>query len=272
MPTGSAQSPPPKSPARVTIAVASGKGGVGKSTISLNLGLALAQQDHRVGLVDADVYGPDIPRMLNLARKEWLRNWTLWKSPQLGGSPNLEPISKHGLKVMSTGFLIAEDQPLNWEARMIELALHQIIHNVDWGPLDFLIIDLPPGTADLQQRLMNKVSISGAVIVVTPQDVAHLDAKKVVTMFRDGGVEILGGIENMDGIVCPCCGEKFDLFPRVADDRSIWSFGVPKLGSVPLDPLIASSGDLGVPLIVGNPDSLGAAAFREVVAKVVAVT
>jgi ATP-binding protein involved in chromosome partitioning len=261
--------PSPKSPAKVTIAVASGKGGVGKSTVSLNLGLALAQRGYAVGLVDADVYGPDIPRMLNLARKEWLHSWTLWRrSSKSGGTPDLKPISKHGLKVMSTGFLIAEDQPLNWEASMIELALHQIIHDVDWGPLDYLIIDLPPGTADLQQRLMNKVQLTGALIVVTPQDLAHLDAKKVLTMFRNGNVKILGGVENMEGLVCPHCSERFDLFPKVTDERSVWSLGIDKLGSVPMDPIVASSGDLGLPVILGHADSPAAEAFRNIAEEV----
>lgn len=258
------------SPARFTIAVGSGKGGVGKSTVSLNVALALASSGRAVGLIDADVYGPDIPRMINLARKSWLKSWNLWSSPQMGGGA-LKPLKRHGIKIMSVGFLLAEDQPLNWEAPMIDLVLHQIIHGVDWGALDYLIIDLPPGTADLQQSLLKKVQLSGAVLVVTPQDVAHLDAKKLASMYRSAGIRILGGVENMAGLICPCCGERIDVFPQVAEDRSLWATGVDRIGRIPMNPAIAQSGDLGTPVIVADPDSHQAEAFKELAERLVTV-
>lgn len=255
----------PPSPARYTIAVGSGKGGVGKSTISLNLALALKERGAAVGLIDADVYGPDIPRMLNLARRQWLKEWTLWQSPQFAG-PKLEPIDAYGVKVMSTGFLVAEDQPLAWEAQMIDLALHQLIHDVEWGALDYLVIDLPPGTADLQQRLMSKVDLTGAIVVVTPQDVAHLDARKLVSMYRAAGVPILGGVQNMDGLICPDCGERIDVFPSVRDDRSIWAMGIEAIGGIPMHPAIAEATDRGKPVFAESPASPQAGAFRTIAA------
>jgi ATP-binding protein involved in chromosome partitioning len=257
------------SPANFTIAVGSGKGGVGKSTVSLNVAIALSKRGRQVGLIDADVYGPDIPRMINIARKSWLRNWDLWSSPQVGAG-RLKPLERYGIKVMSAGFLIAEDQPLNWEAPMIDLVLHQLIHGVDWGRLEYLLIDLPPGTADLQQALLRKVRLTGALLVVTPQDVAHLDAKKLATMYRSTGTKILGGVENMDGLVCPCCGERIDVFPRVSGERSLWSTGVERLGSIPMDPQVAHAGDLGTPVVAGE-DSRQVAAFRKVAERLAAV-
>lgn len=219
----------------------------------------------RVGLIDADVYGPDIPRMVNLARRQWLKGWTLWRSPQMGGK-KLEPVEAFGIKIMSTGFLVAEDQPLNWEAQMIELALHQLIHDVEWGPLDYLIVDLPPGTADLQQRLMTKVELTGAIVVVTPQDVAHLDARKLISMYRAAGVRVLGGVQNMDGLICPDCGQRIDVFPNVRDDRSIWAMGIERIGSIPMHTAIAEATDLGKPILVENPESPQTEAFRHIAA------
>jgi ATP-binding protein involved in chromosome partitioning len=261
---------PKPSSAKFTIAVGSGKGGVGKSTVSLNVALALAERGLAVGLIDADVYGPDIPRMINLARKSWLRNWNLWSSQQMGGA-TLKPLERYGIKIMSAGFLIAEDQPLNWESLMIDLVLHQLIHGVDWGPLDYLIIDLPPGTADLQQSLLKKVQLSGALLVVTPQDVAHLDAKKLASMYRGTGIRILGGVENMAGLICPCCGERIDVFPKVSEDRSLWASGVERIGSVPMDPEVAHAGDLGTPVVGGNPGSTQAEAFRKIAERLASV-
>lgn len=248
------------SPARTTIAIGSGKGGVGKSTVSLNLAVALAHRGAAVGLADADVYGPDIPRMVGIARSEHLKSWTLWKQ----GGLSLEPVERFGIKLMSAGFLIAEDQALAWEARMIELALHQLLHEVAWGPLDYLVIDLPPGTADLQQRLTTKIPLTGAVVVVTPQDVAHLDAKRLIAMYRRLGVAVLGGIENMSGLICPCCDKRIEVFPRVAEPRSIWAMGIEKLGEIPMEPGVAHSGDAGLPALVEHPDSPSAQSFRAI--------
>jgi ATP-binding protein involved in chromosome partitioning len=219
------------------IAVASGKGGVGKSTVSLNLARALAERDAAVGLLDADVYGPDIPLMLGLKQTRELRTWELGRSPRFGGV-GLEPVDALGLKVMSVGFLLAEHQALTMPAMLVEAVARQLIDDVRWGPIDYLVVDLPPGTADLQQRLFATVDVAGAIIVVGPQDAAHLDARKVLTMLREAGIPVLGAVENMRGLRCPHCGELVEVFPPVADERSILR-ELPLLGSVPLDPAFA---------------------------------
>ena len=259
-------------PARAVVAVASGKGGVGKSTVSLNLALALAGQGASVGLLDADVYGPDIPVMINLTRKVWLESWTLWRRPVGQGAERLErlePLERYGLKVMSTGFLIAEDQPLTWWSEMADHLLYQLLYGVDWGELDYLVVDLPPGTADLQQRVAGSIPLSGVVLVVTPQEAAHLDAKKVLSMFRTARVPILGAVENMSGVTCPCCGNCTEVFPTVDEDRSIWAMGVERLAQLPLDPALAAAGDYGPPLVVSQPESWQADAFRRLAGAVV---
>jgi ATP-binding protein involved in chromosome partitioning len=216
------------------VAVASGKGGVGKSTVSLNLARALAARGAAVGLLDADVYGPDIPLMLGLKQTRELRRWDLGRNPRFGGL-ELEPVEALGLKVMSVGFLLAEGQALTMPAAMVELVGRQLIQDVRWGELDYLIVDLPPGTADLQQQLFSNVELAGAIVVVGPQDAAHLDARKVLAMLREAGVAVLGAVENMRGLRCPHCGELVDVFPPVARDRSILR-ELPLLGTVPLDP------------------------------------
>ena len=256
-------------PARNVVAVASGKGGVGKSTIALNLAIALSERGRRVGLLDADVYGPDIPRMLNLARKKAATSWTMWSRR---GGPKWEPVELHGIRVMSMGFLVAEEQPVAWASGWVDVLLEQLFANVDWGQLDDLLVDLPPGTADLQQRLTKLVDLSGAVIVVTPQDVAHLDAKKVVAMFRSADVPVLGAVENMSGLDCPDCGRHVDVFPSVAYDRSIWADGVASLGSIPLHPGVAAAGDAGRPALVLAPDSAHSEAFRAIARELLAIT
>jgi ATP-binding protein involved in chromosome partitioning len=219
------------------VAVASGKGGVGKSTVSLNLARALAARGGAVGLLDADVYGPDIPVMLGLKQTRELRRWDLGRNPRFGRI-ELEPVDALGLKVMSVGFLLAEGQALTMPAAMVELVGRQLIQDVRWGELDYLIVDLPPGTADLQQQLFANVELAGAIVVVGPQDAAHLDARKLLAMLREAGVVVLGAVENMRGLRCPHCGELIDVFPPVADDRSILR-ELPLLGTVPLDPAFA---------------------------------
>ena len=219
------------------VAVASGKGGVGKSTVSLNLARALAGGGAAVGLLDADVYGPDIPLMLGLKQTRELRSWELGRSPRFG-RVELEPVEVLGLKVMSVGFLVAEAQAMTMPAMLVQLVGRQLIRDVRWGRLDYLIVDLPPGTADLQQQLFATVELAGAIVVVGPQDAAHLDARKVLAMLRDAGVRVLGAVENMRGLRCPHCGELVDVFPPVAAERSILR-EVPLLGSVPLDPAFA---------------------------------
>ena len=254
--------------ARAVIAVASGKGGVGKSTISLNLGLALVERGAAVGLFDADFYGPDIPLMIGLKRTKPLRRWALWQHRERGEA-RLEPVERYGLKVMSVGFLLAESQALLWPAQLVDFIARQLTEEVEWGDLDFLIVDLPPGTADVQQQLLQRLPLRGAIVVVGPQDAAHLDARKVLELFQDAGVPVLGGVENMAGLVCPHCGERVDVFPNTAYERSIWALGVPKLGSVPLDPAVAAAGDSGRPVLVEGTDGDQAAALRDVASALV---
>ena len=245
----------------------SGKGGVGKSTVSLNLALALAESGASVGLLDADLYGPNIPLMLGLTRSEWAGDWTM-----AGRTPILfEPIERFGLKVMSMGFLIAEDQPLVLGADTMQFMMSQLIWQVNWGNPRYLIIDLPPGTADIQQMLLREIGFAGAVLVVTPQDVAHLDGKKAVQQYRKANVRILGAVENMSGFVCPHCGERSAIFPPVPDARSIWSMGVDRLGVVPLDPLISEGGDRGKAVLLSRPESAPATEFRAIAARIVSL-
>jgi ATP-binding protein involved in chromosome partitioning len=259
------------SPKRV-IAVTSGKGGVGKSTVSLNLALALAQRDLAVGLLDADFYGPDIPLMVNLKRSQLRERWLLGRSAEQGGAVVREPVERYGLKLMSVGFLIGEAQALTLPAPLLHSALRQLLRDVAWGPLDFLIIDTPPGTADLQQELLGLVDLSGAIIVVGPQDVAHLDGRKAVDMLRTGAVSIIGGVENMARFACPHCGEPVDVFPPAATERTIWAEGVTRLASIPLDPLVATAGNGGAPLLVAAPEGPQAAAFHLLADRVVEIT
>jgi ATP-binding protein involved in chromosome partitioning len=221
--------------ARHVVAVGSGKGGVGKSTVTLNLAFALRRSGWNVGLLDADLYGPDIPLMLNLKREQEAKRWDFWR----GGDVRLQPVEQSGLQVMSVGFLLAERQSLTFAAPLLGAALRQLVEQVDWRSLDVLLIDLPPGTADLQQQLLGVVALAGAVVVVGPQDVAHLDARKFVDFLRGADVRILGGVENMAGLVCPHCGERIDVFPPAATSRAIWADGVPLLGRIPLEPDLA---------------------------------
>jgi ATP-binding protein involved in chromosome partitioning len=259
----SRQEPPP---ARFVIAVGSGKGGVGKSTVSLNLALALAESGRSVGILDADLYGPNIPLMVGLVREKWGRDWTLAQFGQ-GARTKIPPVERFGLKIMSAGFLIGEDQPLA-DAALIRLLATQFMWQVDWGNLDYLVVDLPPGTADAQQVFVRVVPFAGAILVVTPQDVAHLDAKKAVQMYRREGIRILGAVENMSGFICPDCGKRIDLFSRVTEARSIWAMGVDKLGDVPLDPTVSQAGDTGRPLLVSHPESPQSASFRQIAEQV----
>jgi ATP-binding protein involved in chromosome partitioning len=219
------------------VAVGSGKGGVGKSTVSLNLARALAASGRSVGLLDADVYGPDIPLMLGIKRTRELRSWLLGRDSRYGRVV-LEPVECLGVKVMSVGFLLAEHQAMTMPGQLVDLVARQLIEDVAWGDLDYLIVDLPPGTADLQQQLFVRSRLAGAIVVVGPQDAAHLDARRLVTMLRDAGVPILGAVENMSALQCPHCGERIEVFPPVAEERSMLR-EVPLLGEIPLDPAYA---------------------------------
>ena len=223
-----------ESPAKHTIAIASGKGGVGKSTVTLNLALALSR-DASVGILDADLYGPDIPAMLGLTRLRDAKRWTLWSDDRR----RLRPVEERGVKLMSSAFLLGETQVMPWSSMTLPFVLRQLVTDVDWGELDYLLVDLPPGTADLQEQVFTMLPLAGVLLVVGPQDVAHLDAKKVATLVRDANVPLLGAVENMSGFVCPHCGERHDVFPRVVEERSLWSDGIERLAEIPLDPALA---------------------------------
>ncbi len=274
----------PGGPARHVIAVGSGKGGVGKSTVSLNLALALAEMGAAVGLLDADVYGPNIPVMVNVTRHKRRTSFMLATAK---GAPRYKPVEKFGLEIMSAGFLFGEDQAIAWDSNLVSALVSQLMNFVDWGRLDYLIVDLPPGTGEVQQAFAKNMlaggfggvaapigtdprapeaakplKSNGAVVVVTPQDIAHLDAKKAVDMYRHLNVPVIGAVENMSGLVCPHCSERIEVFHKVRQDRSIFETGVVRLGSIPLDPEMSRSTDDGRPVFVDQPQSVQAQAFR----------
>jgi ATP-binding protein involved in chromosome partitioning len=216
------------------VAVASGKGGVGKSTVSLGLARALVARGSQVGLLDADVYGPDIPLMLGLKQTRDLKRWALGINPKFG-RVQIEPVEALGLKVMSVGFLVSERQSFGLPAPLTAHVWKQFIDDVHWGDLDYLVVDVPPGTADLQQHVFADGELAGALIVVGPQDAAHLDARKLLDTLRMARVPVLGAVENMSGLHCPHCGEAIEVFPPVASERSLLQ-EVELLASIPLDP------------------------------------
>ncbi len=232
------------------IAVSSGKGGVGKSTVAVNLAAALAEAGARVGILDSDVYGPNVPIMLGLNSQ-----------PQLQGN-RIVPLEAYGLKVMSMGFLADADTPLIWRGPMLHSVIQQFLYQVVWGELDYLIADLPPGTGDVQLSLVQSVPLAGGVIVTTPQDVALADARKGVMMFRQVEVPILGIVENMSYFACPHCGERTEIFSTGGGERISKMYRVPFLGEIPLDTEIRIGGDEGKPVIIASPDGPTAAAFR----------
>lgn len=241
-----------------TIAVSSGKGGVGKSTVAVNLAGALAMQGAKVGLIDADVYGPNIPMMMGVA-----------KPPEQRDS-KLIPAESHGVKLISMGFFVPEDQPLTWRGPMIDTAIKQLLRDVLWGELDYLIVDLPPGTGDAQLTISQVVQLAGAVIVTTPQEVALHDSRKGLAMFTKLNVPILGIIENMSYYVCGKCGERTEIFSYGGGERAAEKLGVPFLGRVPIDPAIRAGGDMGMPIVVADPDSPQAKVFMEIASRIVA--
>jgi ATP-binding protein involved in chromosome partitioning len=216
------------------VAVASGKGGVGKSTVSLGLARALAGRGRQVGLLDADIYGPDIPLMVGLKQTKELRRWDIARNPRFGRIL-LEPVEVAGIKVMSVGFLLAEPQMFAMPAMLASFIGDQFVNSVRWGALDYLVVDLPPGTADLQQHIFGTMGLAGVIIVVGPQDAAHLDARKILSLLQDSQVRVIGAVENMRGFRCPHCGETMDVFAPVAADRSLLR-EVELLVSIPLDP------------------------------------
>ena len=236
------------------IAVASGKGGVGKSTVAVNLALALSAQGARVGLLDADVYGPSLPRMMGLQGAR----------PTTSDGKTLEPPRGHGLPVMSIGFLVDADQPMAWRGPMATQALTQMLADTRWGPLDYLVVDMPPGTGDIQLTLSQRVPVSGAVIVTTPQEIALLDARKGIEMFRKVGVPVLGIVENMGLHRCPACGHESHIFASGGGRALAERYGTALLGELPLDAAIREQADAGRPTVVADPGSPAAAAYHAI--------
>jgi ATP-binding protein involved in chromosome partitioning len=237
-----------------SIAIASGKGGVGKSTVSVNLAVALAEDGAKVGLLDADVYGPSIPLMMGIHRM-----------PEVDEEQRILPLEAHGVKLMSLGFVLPDSStPVIWRGPMIAKTLNQFLHQVRWGELDYLLIDLPPGTGDAQLTLSQSLAMSGVVIVTTPQDVAMTIASRVLVMFRNMKVPILGIVENMSAFVCPTCHYETPIFSQGGGRRASEQLGVPFLGEIPLDGDLCEGGDDGLPVVLRNPASPAAAVLREV--------
>src|SRR6266581_3352105 len=243
---------------RAIVAVASGKGGVGKSTVAANLALALKANGRSVGVLDADIYGPSMPRMLGISGRP-------------SASPDgkiLRPMENYGIKCMSIGFLVPEDTPMIWRGPMVMSALQQMLRDVSWGELDIMIVDMPPGTGDAQLTMAQQVALAGAVIVSTPQDIALIDARKGLAMFQKVDVPVLGIIENMSYFLCPHCGERSDIFSHGGARREAERLGTDFLGEVPLDMVIRETSDDGRPITASEPDSPYARTFREIAARV----
>jgi ATP-binding protein involved in chromosome partitioning len=262
-PAGTAgHGPRPAGPAGIPgvgaiIAVASGKGGVGKSTVAINLALALRELGLKVGVLDADIYGPSLPKLLAIKER-----------PQTAGGTRLKPIMRHGMPVMSIGFLVEEETPMIWRGPMVMSALTQMLREVDWGNLDVMVVDMPPGTGDAQLTMAQQVPLKGTVIVSTPQDLALIDARRGIAMFRRVNVPVLGIVENMSTFICPHCGTRSDIFGHGGAQHEAERLGVPFLGEVPLALAIREKSDAGMPVVVSEPDGPHAQAFRAVAARV----
>ena len=242
------------------IAVASGKGGVGKSTTAVNLALALAEEGARVGILDADIYGPSMPQMLGLAGK----------MPEAIDEQNMHPLKAFGIEVMSIGFMIDEDTAMVWRGPMVTQALTQLLNQTKWSDLDYLIVDMPPGTGDTQLTLAQKVPVTGAVIVTTPQDIALIDAKKGLKMFEKVGIPILGLIENMSVHICSNCGHAEHIFGSGGAQKMKDSYGVELLGALPLELAIRELADAGKPTVIGDPTSKAAEIYKAIARKIAA--
>jgi ATP-binding protein involved in chromosome partitioning len=250
--------PQPVPGVKRVIAVSSGKGGVGKSTVASNLAAALAAQGARVGLLDADVYGPDIPIMFGVHSR-----------PGITADERVVPIEAHGVKLMSIGFLIDEDTPAIWRGPIVQGIIRQFLQQVVWDELDYLLVDMPPGTGDAQLSLVQLAKVDGAIMVTTPQGVATADVLKGIKMFEQVEVPLLGLVENMSGFACPHCGEETDVFGRGGGEKLAASAGVPFLGTVPLGASVVKDGDSGRPTVVAEPDSVEAKAFVALAGRVV---
>lgn len=235
------------------IAISSGKGGVGKSTTTANLALALAAEGAKVGILDADIYGPSQPTIMGVS-----------ELPKSSDGECVDPIEQYGLQIMSIGFMMDDVQPLAWRAPMVTQALMQLLEQTAWKDLDYLLIDMPPGTGDVQLTLSQKAPVTGAVVVTTPQEIAVLDARKGLMMFQKMHVEVLGIIENMSAWVCPCCGEVTHIFGQDGGKRMSEAYGVPSLGQIPINAAMCAQTDGGMPAVASDPDGLMARIFRNI--------
>ncbi len=240
------------------VAVASGKGGVGKSTVAANLALATARLGQRVGLLDVDIYGPSLPTMFGIRERPMVIE------------NRIQPFERWGVKLMSLGFILETDTPVIWRGPMVVKAIEQLMGDVDWGELDVMVLDMPPGTGDAQITVVQKIGLAGAVIVSTPQDVALIDARKGIAMFRKMEVPLFGLIENMSTFVCPSCGHETAIFRSGGGARTASELDIPFLGSIPLDAAIAEGGDAGTPIVVAQPQGAHSAAFRRVAEAMIA--
>lgn len=243
------------------IAVGSGKGGVGKTTISVNLAIALSKLGHKVGLLDADVYGPNVPLMMGTSA-----------TPRVVGENRIEPLEQYGVKVISVGFLNPGDKPLIWRGPMLHQLIRQFLEQVAWGELDYLVTDLPPGTGDVAISLIQTVPLTGAIVVTTPSDVSLQDARKAIEMFRQVKVDLLGIVENMSAFKCPHCGEEIDIFSKGGGARTAQQFGVPFLGAIDLIPDVRKGGDTGRPVTIEGERSEHAKEFYDFARKVIVRT
>ncbi|HSE59278.1 MAG TPA: Mrp/NBP35 family ATP-binding protein [Nitrospiraceae bacterium] len=241
---------------KYALAVSSGKGGVGKSTVAVNLAVALRQSGATVGLLDADIYGPNIPMMMGVTKPPEQRDG------------KIIPAENHGVKLISMGFFVPEETAVVWRGPMVHTAIQQFFRDVLWGDLDYLLIDLPPGTGDAQLTLTQLVPLRGAITVTTPQNVALYDVRKGIMMFQKVNVPLLGLIENMSHFVCGHCGEKTEIFSYGGGERAAQAMGIPFLGRVPIDPAIRAGGDSGLPIVVGHPDSPQSQAFLDIARKI----
>lgn len=251
--------PQPMEGIRSVVAVASGKGGVGKSTVAANLAVSLALEGLRVGLMDADIYGPSVPLMLGVHRK-----------PESEDGKTLIPLEAHGIKLMSMGFMVDERTAMIWRGPMVMSAVQQMLFQVQWGELDVLVLDLPPGTGDAQLTVAQRVQLAGAVIVSTPQDIALLDARRGLAMFEKVGVPVYGIVENMSMYVCPSCGHEAHIFGHGGAEAEAKASGTDFLGAVPLSLSIREQSDAGTPIVISAPDSPEATAFRAIASNIAA--